>query len=70
MIRLSRRELLRCGLVVGGLSLLAGCGQVSLPGQRKATLRRIGVLDAGNNPNDAVVEPFYEWLRDLGHVEG
>src|SRR5215207_6186561 len=68
MARQGRRQFLQGSLAVAGVGLLAGCGLVSLPGQRSASVRRIGVLETvTGNP---AVEAFREGLRELGYVEG
>ncbi|HZO27101.1 MAG TPA: ABC transporter substrate-binding protein [Chloroflexota bacterium] len=63
-----RRRVLQGGLALAGLGLLSGCGFVSLPGQRQASLRRIGYLTAGLGA--PTVEAFREGMRDLRYVEG
>ena len=64
----SRRRLLQGSLTLAGLGLLAGCGLVSLPGQRPTRLRRIGFLESGTGT--PTVETLREALRELGYVEG
>jgi hypothetical protein len=68
MLVWSRRRLIRGSLALTSLSLLAGCGLVSLPGLRPPGPRRIGYLDAGTN--SPLVEPVRDGLRELGYVEG
>ncbi len=53
---------------MAALGLLAGCGLVSLSGQRSAGARRIGFLASGGNR--LVFEAFRDGLRELGYVEG
>lgn len=47
MRRHNRRQFLQGSLAVAGVGLHAGCGLVSLPGQRPTSLRRIGYLSSG-----------------------
>ena len=60
----SRRDFLRIGLGLTGLSLLAGCGVVSAPGQGTARMPRIGFLAGGPR------EDFVRGLRDHGYEPG
>jgi putative tryptophan/tyrosine transport system substrate-binding protein len=60
----SRRDFLRAGLGLTGLSLLAGCGVVSAPGQGTARMPRIGFLASGPR------EDFLRGLRDHGYEPG
>lgn len=64
----SRRQLLGGGLALASLGLAAGCGLVSVPGQRPAGPRRIGFLE--NGVSVPRIHAFREGLRDLGYVEG
>ena len=68
MRTIGRRRFVQTGLAVAGAGALAGCGLVSLPGQRSTGPRRIGYLEAGTNPSS--IEEFRAGMRDLGHVEG
>jgi putative ABC transport system substrate-binding protein len=60
----SRRDFLRASLGLAGLSLLAGCGVVSAPGQGTARMPRIGFLAIGPR------EDFLRGLRDHGYEPG
>ena len=62
--RHSRRRLLRGGLALAVVGLLAGCGVVSAPGQGTARTPRIGFLAARTN------EDFLRGLRDHGYEDG
>jgi putative ABC transport system substrate-binding protein len=64
----TRRQFAQSSLSLAGLALLSGCRLVSVPGQRPASLRRIGYLTAGLGA--PTVEAFREGMRDLGYVEG
>jgi putative ABC transport system substrate-binding protein len=64
-----RRELVRVGLALAGLGLIAGCGGLPLPGQRPARVLRIGYLGGGATTAE-LFEAFRQGLRELGHVEG
>jgi putative tryptophan/tyrosine transport system substrate-binding protein len=68
-VYLDRRSLLRAGVSLAGLGLLAGCQMVPPLGQASARLRRIGFLtsDALQGPE---LEALRQELRDLGYVEG
>src|SRR5215211_6918595 len=72
MARHSRRRFLRSGLVLAGVSLLTGCGVISVPSRGSTRVRRIGTIALG--PRDAVVPlmiaPFVDGLRELGYAEG
>src|SRR5215204_4491127 len=72
MNRQGRRQFLQTSLTLAGLSLLSGCGVVSLPGQpasRGTKVPRIGYL-ALRTASPAELEAFRDGLRDLGYVEG
>jgi putative tryptophan/tyrosine transport system substrate-binding protein len=60
----TRREVLRGGLALAGLGLLAGCGAVSAPGQGTARTPRIGFLAPRTN------EDFLRGLREHGYEDG
>ena len=60
----SRRDFVRISLVLTGLSLLAGCGALSAPGQGIARMPRIGFLASGTR------EDFLRGLRDHGYEPG
>src|SRR5688572_2363893 len=64
MDRWSRRDFLRISLGFTGLSLLAGCGAVSAPGQGTARTPRIGFLAPRTN------EDFLRGLREHGYEPG
>ena len=69
MRRPSRRRLLRGGLALAGLNLLAG-GGVLPPRVQPKKLPRLGFL-APTAPFAALSQhAFLEALRDLGYVEG
>lgn len=67
MTRASRRQFLQGGLSVAGLSVLAGCRPLAMPGQ--PTIRRVGYLDYAG-----IAAPAFDaWrlgMRELGYVEG
>jgi putative tryptophan/tyrosine transport system substrate-binding protein len=65
----SRRRLLRGGLALAGVGLLAGCGGLPLPGQRPARVPRIGYLGGGATTAE-LFEAFRQGLREVGYVEG
>src|SRR5215204_5841241 len=72
MNRQGRRQFLRTSLTLTGLSLLSGCGVVSLPGQpasRGTKVPRIGYLAPSAAP-PAELEAFGAGLRELGYTEG
>jgi putative tryptophan/tyrosine transport system substrate-binding protein len=60
----SRRDFLRASLGLTGLSLLAGCGVVSAPGQGTTRTPRIGFLAPGTR------EDFLRGLREHGYEPG
>ena len=62
--RHSRRRLLRGGLALAAVGLLAGCGAVSAPGQGTARTPRIGFLAPRTN------EDFLRGLREHGYEDG
>jgi len=67
---IARRDLLRGGLALAGLGLLAGCAQPG-PGTPPAKVPRIGVLSSGGpSPTGGIVENCRQGLRDIGYVEG
>ena len=66
----TRRQLVQRSIAVAGVGLLAGCGVMPSPGQRRATLRRVGYLDWHAGTIDPTIEAFREGMRDLGYVEG
>jgi len=67
----SRRDFLRAGLGLTGLSLLAGCGALSAPGQGTARMPRIGFLVAGTREGRAItIEDFLRGLREHGYEDG
>jgi putative ABC transport system substrate-binding protein len=65
---LSRRQLLRGGLVLAGLGLLSGCAALPLGPRRPARLPRVGYLAAGGEQERA--DGFRLGLADHGYVEG
>ena len=67
-LRRGRRWLLRSGLALAGLGLLAGCGLLP-PGAPPRKIHRIGVLGIGTGPSPQT-DAFIRALRDLGYVEG
>jgi putative ABC transport system substrate-binding protein len=72
MSRQSRRQFLQTSLSLAGLSLISGCGVVSLPGKPASggpKVPRIGYLAGRNNPATEL-EAFSDGLRELGYVEG
>ena len=68
----SRRQVLRCGLAVGGLGLLLACGII--PPQRSEPTKapRIGYLLFAPTPEEAdrQREAFLEGFQALGYLEG
>jgi putative ABC transport system substrate-binding protein len=70
MTRHTRRQVLRASLALAGLSLLSGCGQLSLPWQQPAKVPRVGYLGLGTAGPNPRLEAFRQGLRDLGYVEG
>src|SRR3954453_8152044 len=70
MYRADRRQLLRGGLALAGMSLLAGCRMLPASFQQAARVPRIGYLIGGRaapNPQD---DAFDQGLAALGYVEG
>jgi putative tryptophan/tyrosine transport system substrate-binding protein len=68
----SRRVVVRGGLAAAGLSLLAGCGGLNLPGQPSSgssKVPRIGYL-AQTTTAAAELEAFRDGLREIGYIEG
>jgi putative ABC transport system substrate-binding protein len=66
--RSSRRQFVRGGLALAGLSLLSGCER---PGQQAAKVPRIGFLAVGSREGRAfLIEGFLQGLREHGYVEG
>jgi putative ABC transport system substrate-binding protein len=63
----NRRRLLRSGIALGGLGLLAGCQFLPSPTPSPARVWRIGIL--GNFPSRQW-DAFREGMRELGYVEG
>jgi putative tryptophan/tyrosine transport system substrate-binding protein len=69
MVEWNRRELLRRGLALAGLGLLAGCGAGSSP-QQPARVRRIGVLSYTTVPGTipgAFLSALEDGLGTLGY---
>jgi putative ABC transport system substrate-binding protein len=67
----NRRRLLRGGLALAGMGLLAGCGIVPATGVRTARPTRVGWLVVGlSGPPGPLMRAFSEGLRDLGYSEG
>ena len=65
-----RRRLLRRGLCLAGMGLLAACGP-PLRIEPPTTVPRIGFLGATSLAAEAArIEAFRQGLRDLGYVEG
>jgi putative ABC transport system substrate-binding protein len=66
----SRRDFLRGGLALAGLSLVSGCG--ILPGDREAAkVPRIGFLGTGSRAGrQFMIDGLLEGLRELGYEEG
>jgi putative ABC transport system substrate-binding protein len=70
MEHLSRRQLLRTGLALAGLSLLSGCGLPPLPGQAPK-IPRIGFLAVGTREGRASqIAGLLQGLREHGYEEG
>jgi ABC-type uncharacterized transport system substrate-binding protein len=69
MSRYSRRQLLRAGLALTGLSVLSGC---EMPGQQAAKVATIGFLAVGSREGfrTLLIESFRQGLREHGYVEG
>jgi len=63
-----RRQLLRGGLALAGMGLLAGCG--ALPSQPSPRSAKVGVLSTNALDPSPEGTAFREALRDLGYVEG
>ncbi len=61
----NRRDFLRASLGLTGLSLLAGCGVLSAPGQRTARMPRIGFLAPAHRATTSSVG-----LREHGYERG
>jgi putative ABC transport system substrate-binding protein len=59
---IDRRTFLR------GLALAAFAVARAAEAQKPPTIRRIGIL--GPNPDESVMAPFYQHLRELGWIEG
>jgi putative tryptophan/tyrosine transport system substrate-binding protein len=71
MVRSSRRRFLQGSLGLTGVSLLAGCGLLPLPGQQSAKAPRIGFLAVGTREGRAfLIEAFLQGLREHGYTEG
>ena len=71
MTRRTRRQLLRGGLALAGLSLLAGCGRALPDVRRSAKVLRVGHLFRGHPTATPVGRHALEaGLRDLGYVVG
>ena len=69
--RLHRRQWLRGGLALAGLSLLSGCEVLrARPQPSAANLPRIGYLAYGSIGRTAYDEDLLQGLRDLGYLEG
>src|SRR5262245_9452964 len=69
MTTLSRRQFM-LGAGVASAGLLAGCGRLPFQGQSQppAPLPRVGIF--GGATTTAVLEPFWEGLREWGYVDG
>src|SRR5215218_3585852 len=66
---LPRRRLIWGSLALGGLGLIAGCGQP--PWQARPKVPRIGFLGGTTESAEAArVMAFREGLRELGYAEG
>jgi putative tryptophan/tyrosine transport system substrate-binding protein len=63
-----RREIIRAGLALVGIGLVAGCGVASFTGRQRSPLSRIGFLDVLTGMPK--IEPFREGMRALGYVDG
>ena len=70
MARYSRRQALQRGFSLAGLSLVSGCGQLSLPGQQPKKVPRIGFLGTGARAGrQFLIDGLLEGLREHGYVE-
>ncbi len=71
MLTRSRRRFLQGSLALASLSVLSGCGVVSIPGQQAMKVPRIGFLSASSREGRAfLIEGFLQGLREHGWVEG
>jgi putative ABC transport system substrate-binding protein len=71
MDRWNRRDFLRVGVGLTGLSLLAGCGIVSAPDQGTTRTPRIGFLVPGTREGrSGFIEDVLQGLRDHGYEAG
>ncbi len=66
-----RRRLLRSGLALGGLGLLAGCGILPTQAGQSGSTPRIGLFSPTASTSEAQnFDGFRKGLRDLGYVDG
>ena len=64
MDRPSRRRLLRGGLALAGLGLLAGCGILPPQAQGPSKVARIGYLGLGPRAATGALAALVGWLLD------
>lgn len=64
----SRRQFLHDSLALASLGLLGGCGVLSVPAQKPAKVRRIGVISGEFDAPEA--DAFRQGLREHGYAEG
>ena len=69
MIRSTRRQVVQRGLALAGLSLVSGCGQLSLPWQRSGHVPHIGWLSPVNGPGSREFEGLRAGLHELGYLD-
>jgi len=67
----TRRELLRGSLALASLSLVSGCGALTMPWQQPSRAHLIGYLGGPPNPSfDGFYAAFQQGMSDLGYIEG